>query len=440
MLSAARVPAERYPAMSWVTKSWGTAPVIFAGQGKKDHLRAAIQMLSDTLVPGASSTAILAGAGWAIAGPSCTAAAQSVPMGCLVASRSIPAATVSAPTSCLHHQGPVSLSMPCAPRSRCWSSDRRPSRAPLLGAVYRAPLGGADPVDFSIHITGPTGSAQVGAGHPWPRPILAPASIAGVARVVGESTPELLEKKAFLAKDTVLVVDDFAPDRDDRRRPAAAPRCGSSGPCRRQSVWPRADARRRWQPADLLPARSDRFHWRGHPLGPEPSCPPPGSWSWHPATSTPPSSRAFNGMLATGFSQRRWPAMCSGSRRASMICGVTLPERQRALRDDFVRQGGAQAHAGNRCQHRDRLGDVPQLRRGGRSPLPRRKRSRCWSVRAPQFSVRQLLRPDIGRRARSRPPVPSPCSALRSTAVVLMSRAPATMARRTMPIAGAGIW
>ena len=45
-LPCARVPAERYPAMSWVTEAWGTAPVIFAGQGKKDHLRAAIQMLS----------------------------------------------------------------------------------------------------------------------------------------------------------------------------------------------------------------------------------------------------------------------------------------------------------------------------------------------------------------------------------------------------------
>jgi hypothetical protein len=45
-LPATRVPAERYPAMSWVTEAWGMAPVILAGQGKRDHLRAAIQMLS----------------------------------------------------------------------------------------------------------------------------------------------------------------------------------------------------------------------------------------------------------------------------------------------------------------------------------------------------------------------------------------------------------
>ena len=34
-LPPTRVPAERYPAMSWVTEEWGMAPVIFAGQGKK---------------------------------------------------------------------------------------------------------------------------------------------------------------------------------------------------------------------------------------------------------------------------------------------------------------------------------------------------------------------------------------------------------------------
>ena len=36
-LPSTRVPAERYPVMSWVTEAWGTAPVIFAGQGKRDH-------------------------------------------------------------------------------------------------------------------------------------------------------------------------------------------------------------------------------------------------------------------------------------------------------------------------------------------------------------------------------------------------------------------
>jgi hypothetical protein len=46
LLSPTRIPAERYPAMGWVTEAWGMAPVIFAGQGRRDHLRVAIQMLS----------------------------------------------------------------------------------------------------------------------------------------------------------------------------------------------------------------------------------------------------------------------------------------------------------------------------------------------------------------------------------------------------------
>ncbi len=45
-LPKADVPAERYSGMNWVTTNWGTAPVIFAGQGARDHLRVAIQLLS----------------------------------------------------------------------------------------------------------------------------------------------------------------------------------------------------------------------------------------------------------------------------------------------------------------------------------------------------------------------------------------------------------
>ncbi len=45
-LPKADVPADRYSGMNWVTTNWGTAPVIFAGQGARDHLRVAIQLLS----------------------------------------------------------------------------------------------------------------------------------------------------------------------------------------------------------------------------------------------------------------------------------------------------------------------------------------------------------------------------------------------------------
>ncbi len=82
--------------------------------------------------------------------------------------------------------------------------------AAVLGAIYRAPLGEPSPVDFALHLTGPTGAfktelaalaqAHFGAAFNGRR---LPASWA--------DTANMLEKKAFLAKDAVLVVDDFAP-------------------------------------------------------------------------------------------------------------------------------------------------------------------------------------------------------------------------------------
>jgi hypothetical protein len=82
--------------------------------------------------------------------------------------------------------------------------------APLLGAIYRAPLAEPSPVDFSLHLTGPTGAFQDRVSGPGPAHFGAafngrhlPASWA--------DTANMLEKKGFLAKDALLVVDDFAP-------------------------------------------------------------------------------------------------------------------------------------------------------------------------------------------------------------------------------------
>jgi hypothetical protein len=81
--------------------------------------------------------------------------------------------------------------------------------APILGAIYRAPLGEASAIDFALHLAGPTGAfktelaalAQAHFGAAFNGRQL-PASWA--------DTANMLEKKAFLAKDVVLVVDDFA--------------------------------------------------------------------------------------------------------------------------------------------------------------------------------------------------------------------------------------
>jgi hypothetical protein len=82
--------------------------------------------------------------------------------------------------------------------------------APVLGAVYRAPLAEPSPVDFSLHLTGPTGAfktelAALAQAH------FGPAFNGRRLPASWADTANMLEKKAFLAKDGVLVVDDFAP-------------------------------------------------------------------------------------------------------------------------------------------------------------------------------------------------------------------------------------
>jgi len=208
-LARVRVPAERYPAMNWVTEAWGTAPVIFAGQGRKDHLRAAIQMLSGT-VP---RHTIYGHLGWRRIGD-CWAFLHGG--GAIGPDGALEGIEVDIGTdSFLAYQLPalpIASELARAVRASLALLDLGPDTitAPVLGAVYRAPLAEPGPVDFSLHLTGPTGAfktelaalAEAHFGYAFNGRRL-PASWA--------DTANMLEKKAFLAKDAVLVVDDFAP-------------------------------------------------------------------------------------------------------------------------------------------------------------------------------------------------------------------------------------
>jgi hypothetical protein len=208
-LPCARVPAERFNGMTWVTEVWGTAPVIFAGQGTKDHLRAAIQMLS-AHVP---KRTVYGHLGWRRIGD-CWAFLHS--SGAVGVDGTFDGVEVETDTdSFLAYQlpaPPIADELTRAVRATLALLDLGPATitAPVLGSVYRAPLAEASPVDFALHLTGPTGAfktelaalAQAHFGSAFDRRHL-PASWA--------DTANMLEKKAFLAKDAVLVVDDFAP-------------------------------------------------------------------------------------------------------------------------------------------------------------------------------------------------------------------------------------
>ena len=124
-------------------------------------------------------------------------------------SKSTPAPTASCPASC---RSPEGAALADAVRASLALLDLGPDTitAAVLGAIYRAPLGEPSPIDFALHLTGPTGAfktelaalAQAHFGAAFNGRHL-PASWA--------DTANMLEKKAFLAKDALLVVDDFAP-------------------------------------------------------------------------------------------------------------------------------------------------------------------------------------------------------------------------------------
>jgi hypothetical protein len=59
-LPAALVPAEEFVGMNWPLRCWGARAIVSAGQGAKDHLRAAIQQHS----PAAARHVVYRQMGW----------------------------------------------------------------------------------------------------------------------------------------------------------------------------------------------------------------------------------------------------------------------------------------------------------------------------------------------------------------------------------------
>jgi hypothetical protein len=208
-LPPTRVPAERYPVMSWVTEAWGTAPVIFAGQGKRDHLRAAIQMLSGSV----ARRTVYGHLGWRRLGKRWVYLHSGGAIGSEGAIDDVEVDTgTDSLLSCLLPPPPEATALVDAVRASLALLELGPDTvtAAALGAIYRAPLGEPSAIDFALHLAGPTGAfktelaalAQAHFGSAFNGRHL-PASWA--------DTANMLEKKAFLAKDAVLVVDDFAP-------------------------------------------------------------------------------------------------------------------------------------------------------------------------------------------------------------------------------------
>jgi hypothetical protein len=205
-LQRVEVPATQFASLNWVLNSWGNRAVIFAGMGSRDHLRAAIQILS----PDTPRRVIYSHTGWRkLDGAWCYLHAGGAIGSCG------PVASVEVdPGGKLQSyrlpDPPQGQSLRSAIQASMGLLDVAPDEisVPLFLACYRAPLGGAH---FGLHLAGSTGRGksvsqalmQAHWGGDWTFEHL-PGS--------WQSTKTALEILTFAAKDAVLCIDDFAPD------------------------------------------------------------------------------------------------------------------------------------------------------------------------------------------------------------------------------------
>jgi hypothetical protein len=204
-LPALSVPATEFQRLEWVTTGWHGEAVVFAGSGTRDHTRCAIELLSrdrsrrlQYLHTGWREVGgrwVFLHAGGAIGGDGLVTGVEVDLAGAL--------GLVQLP------EPPAGGDLVRAVRASLDILAAGPDRVtfPLLGAVYRTPLGD---VDFSLHQVGASGVfkselaalAQRHYGR-WFDARNLPGS--------WSSTENALEELAFAAKDVLVVVDDFKP-------------------------------------------------------------------------------------------------------------------------------------------------------------------------------------------------------------------------------------
>jgi len=199
------IPADKFESLSWVLAEWGTPAVISAGFVIKSHLRTAIQMFSG--IPPRQT--IHTNIGWQKIDDEWAylhaggAIGPNGPVSDVLVDPPKPLSLYDMPDPAEGEEARQAV------RASLRLSGVAPDRVvfPSLAATYRAPLGEAD---FSLHYSGHTGVgktevAALSQSH------FGPGLDARHLPGSWSSTGNSLEGLAFLAKDAVLVVDDFAP-------------------------------------------------------------------------------------------------------------------------------------------------------------------------------------------------------------------------------------
>jgi len=205
-LPSCRIPASRFAGMSWVTEQWGLRAVVNAGNAKRDALREAIQRLS----PETKLRRIFTHSGWReidglwvyLSGSMAGNDGYEIDLGTELSRYQLPAVA----------ENPIA-----AMRVSIKLLDVAPLHitAPLFAASYRAPLVSAFPQDLSIWLEGQTGALKS------TLVALFLCHFGNFDRLhlpgAWSSTANQLERRAFLLKDSLFVIDDYAPAALDHR-------------------------------------------------------------------------------------------------------------------------------------------------------------------------------------------------------------------------------
>lgn len=200
------VSAPRFAGMNWVTEKLGATAVLSAGFSIRDHARAAIQFLSDSV----RSLTLYTHLGWRlIAGQWCYLHAG----GAIGPNGPVPEIETDLPQQLRLYHLPVPVAgdeQVRAIRASLRIVDLLPDpvTVPVYGAIWRAVLG---PSDHSVHLLGATGEGKSEFGA-RAQQHFGPGLDARHLPAAWSSTANSLEVIAFSAMNALLTIDDFAPE------------------------------------------------------------------------------------------------------------------------------------------------------------------------------------------------------------------------------------
>ena len=208
-LPTINVPAGEFDKLDWVPERWGAGQIVRSGFGNKDKLREAIQALS----PETQTDTRYTHTGWRKIGDHMVYLSASGGIG----NSSI---TVKLPDDLKDYQLPLVAEDPAAAMRlilQFIQLSKPEITYPLLAGVFLSPLAEITSIPFVLWLYGTTGTMKSTLAALLLN-CFGPAFSSMHLSADWWSTANALEKLAFHAKDTLLVIDDYRPEADTKMR------------------------------------------------------------------------------------------------------------------------------------------------------------------------------------------------------------------------------